>query len=81
MKEASWRFELIKGAVYFAKDEYDALKGSNALVLLTEWNQFRNLDLQRVKELLTLPYFFDLRNVYKQEEAEAAGLRYFGIGK
>ncbi|GHT83574.1 UDP-glucose 6-dehydrogenase [Spirochaetia bacterium] len=81
MKEAAWRLESIKDAVCFAKDEYDTLNGSSALVLLTEWNQFRNLDLRRVKDQLSLPYFFDLRNVYKQDEAEAAGLRYFGIGK
>ncbi|GHU92336.1 UDP-glucose 6-dehydrogenase [Spirochaetia bacterium] len=81
MKEAAWRLGSIKDAVFFAKDEYDALADSSALVLLTEWNQFRNLDLLRVKDLLTLPYFFDLRNVYKQEEVEEAGLKYFGIGK
>jgi UDPglucose 6-dehydrogenase len=81
MKEAAWRLASIKEAVFYAKDEYDALAGSSALVLLTEWNQFRNLDLGRVKDLLTLPCFFDLRNVYKQAEVEEAGLRYFGVGK
>jgi UDPglucose 6-dehydrogenase len=50
-------------------------------VILTEWNQFRNLDLNRVQELLKGSWFFDLRNIYKREEAEAAGLKYFGIGK
>jgi UDPglucose 6-dehydrogenase len=81
MQEASWRLKSIKGSVYFAKDEYDALQGAHALVLLTEWNQFRDLNLQRVKGLLTLPYFFDLRNVYTRDEVEAMGLNYFGIGK
>ncbi|GHT92501.1 UDP-glucose 6-dehydrogenase [Spirochaetia bacterium] len=81
MKEASWRLESIKDKCFFAADEYDALKGSDALVLLTEWNQFRNLDLGRVKNLLALPYFFDLRNVYKPEEIEAVGFKYFGIGR
>jgi UDPglucose 6-dehydrogenase len=81
MKEAAWRLASLKKALYFAEDEYDAVRGSDALVLITEWNQFRNLDLKRVKDLLTLPYFFDLRNIYKREEAEEAGLRYFGVGK
>jgi UDPglucose 6-dehydrogenase len=81
MNEAAWRLASIKDALYFAKDEYDTLKDAHALVLLTEWNQFRNLDLRRVKELLAKPRFFDLRNVYKREEAENAGLEYFGIGK
>jgi UDPglucose 6-dehydrogenase len=81
MKEAAWRLASIQDKLFFAADEYDAVAGSDALVLLTEWNQFRNLDLPRVKTLLTLPYFFDLRNVYKREEAESAGLKYTGIGK
>jgi UDPglucose 6-dehydrogenase len=80
MKEAAWRL-VHRDAVYFASDEYDALKGASAAVLLTEWNQFRNLDLARVKKLLALPCFFDFRNIYKREEVETAGLRYFGVGK
>jgi UDPglucose 6-dehydrogenase len=80
MKEAEWRLKSIKEHLVFASDEYDAVTGADALVILTEWNQLRNLDLFRVKKLLTLPYFFDLRNIYKQEEAENAGLRYTGIG-
>jgi UDPglucose 6-dehydrogenase len=78
MKEAAWRLEDIKDRLHFARDEYDVLEGAAALVLLTEWNQFRNLDLQKVAAVL--PCFFDLRNVYQREEAERAGLRYFGVG-
>jgi UDPglucose 6-dehydrogenase len=81
MHEASWRLKSVADAAYFAKDEYDAIQGAHALVLLTEWNQFRDLNLQRVKSLLALPCFFDLRNVYKRDEVEAVGLTYFGIGK
>ncbi|MDR0760783.1 MAG: UDP-glucose/GDP-mannose dehydrogenase family protein [Treponema sp.] len=81
MGEAEWRFRSIRDKLFFAADEYDAITGSEALVILTEWNQFRNLDLPRVKRLLTLPYFFDLRNIYRRIEVENAGLRYVGIGK
>jgi UDPglucose 6-dehydrogenase len=81
MKEAAWRLEPVKDVVYFAGDEYETISGADALIILTEWNQFRNLDLNRVKELLKGFCFFDLRNIYKREEVEAAGLRYFGIGK
>ncbi|MFP3089910.1 UDP-glucose/GDP-mannose dehydrogenase family protein [Treponema sp. TIM-1] len=81
MGEAEWRLRSIRDKLYFSTDEYDAITGSDALVLLTEWNQFRNLDLPRVKSLLTLPCFFDLRNIYKRFEVENAGLRYIGIGK
>jgi UDPglucose 6-dehydrogenase len=80
MKEAEWRLAGIKDSVCFVADEYDAVHGAGALVITTEWNQFRNLDLCKVKELLASPYFFDLRNIYKNQEAEAAGLKYFGIG-
>jgi UDPglucose 6-dehydrogenase len=80
MNEAQWRLSAIKDSVYFAKDEYDAIQGSHALVIATEWNQFRNIDLSRVKELLLSPYFFDLRNIYKPQEVLSVGLLYFGIG-
>jgi len=81
VKEASWRLESIKKSLVFAQDEYDALAGADALVLITEWNQFRNLDLVRVKTLLRAPYFFDLRNVYRRTEIESKGFRYFGVGQ
>ncbi|MDR2142894.1 MAG: UDP-glucose/GDP-mannose dehydrogenase family protein [Treponema sp.] len=80
MNEALWRFDSIKDSIYRANDEYDAIKGAHALILLTEWNQFRNLDLEKAKDLLMDPLFFDLRNVYKREEVINAGLRYFGVG-
>ena len=80
MREAQWRLDSIKSKIYFASDEYDALNGADALIIATEWNQFRNIDLAKVKELLSLPFFFDLRNIYKPEEVSSAGLRYFGIG-
>jgi UDPglucose 6-dehydrogenase len=80
-QEAEWRLRSIRDKLFFSADEYDAITGSDALVLLTEWNQFRNLDLPRVKSLLSLPCFFDLRNIYQQAEVENAGLRYIGIGK
>jgi UDPglucose 6-dehydrogenase len=80
MNEARWRLKALEKAAYFARDEYDAACGADALVIVTEWNQFRNLDLSRVKSLLASPYFFDLRNIYKSHEVSSAGLNYFGIG-
>jgi UDPglucose 6-dehydrogenase len=80
MKEAQWRLVSIKNSVYYANDEYDAIKGADALVIVTEWNQFRNIDLSRVKELMASTYFFDLRNIYKPNEITSAGLKYFCMG-
>lgn len=81
MNEAVWRLASIKDRLVFAADEYDAIAGADALVLLTEWNQIRNLELDKVKTLLKGDAFFDLRDIYKRREVEAAGLRYFGVGK
>jgi UDPglucose 6-dehydrogenase len=81
MEEAVWRLSGIKDSLYFATDEYDAVQETNAVVILTEWNQFRSLDLRRIKSSLVSPYFFDLRNIYKREEVEKEGLNYFGVGR
>jgi UDPglucose 6-dehydrogenase len=81
MKEALWYLESIKEKVFFASGEYDAMEGADGLAILTPWNQFRNLDLKKTKELLAHPYFFDLRNIYNRAEVETAGLRYFAVGK
>jgi UDPglucose 6-dehydrogenase len=81
MKEAAWRLEGVKASLEFAADEYDALDGADALVLVTEWNQLRTLDLDRVKALMRTPAFFDLRNVYKRAEVEGKGFSYFGVGR
>ncbi|MDR0707402.1 MAG: UDP-glucose/GDP-mannose dehydrogenase family protein [Treponema sp.] len=81
MKEAEWRLAGIKASMTFAESEYEAARGADALAILTPWNQFRNLDLNKIKESLVLPYFFDLRNIYKREEVERAGLTYIGVGR
>ncbi len=79
--EARWRLEGVKDSVVFADNEYTAMEGADALVLMTEWNQYRNLDLARVKTLLSKPLFFDLRNVYKRSAVEAQGFTYFAVGQ
>jgi UDPglucose 6-dehydrogenase len=65
----------------YCADAYEAMAEADALVLITEWNAFRALDLARVKALLRRPLVIDLRNIYKPEEMAAAGLRYFSIGR
>lgn len=62
-------------------DAYDAARGADALVLLTEWNQFRNLDLDRIKAALKRPVFVDLRNVYEPEAMAARGFQYVAVGR
>src|SRR6056297_3193826 len=80
MEEAAWRLEHVQDHVAFTADEYEAMDGADAVLILTEWNQFRNLDLQRVKELLETPNFFDLRNIYNRPMLEELGFNYIGVG-
>jgi UDPglucose 6-dehydrogenase len=63
------------------KDAYEACEGADAMVLVTEWNQFRMLDLDRVRRLLRQPVVVDLRNVYKPEPMRSAGFRYVSVGR
>jgi UDPglucose 6-dehydrogenase len=67
--------------IVFGKDPYDTAKGCDALVLLTEWNQFRNLDFPRLQSLLKSPVFIDLRNVYEPAKMKQAGFRYSAVGR
>jgi UDPglucose 6-dehydrogenase len=62
-------------------DAYEAAEGADALVVMTEWNQYRMLDLDRVKELLVQPRIIDLRNVYSPESVIAAGFSYASVGR
>jgi len=67
--------------VEYGKDPYDVAEGADALVLATEWNQFRRLDLQRLKTLLKTPIFIDLRNVYEPDQMKRLGFNYCGVGR
>lgn len=67
--------------VEYGKDAYDVASGADALVLVTEWNQFRRLDLLRIKGLLKEPIFIDLRNVYDPAHMKRLGFRYCGVGR
>jgi len=62
-------------------DPYEACTGADALVLITEWNQFRMLDLARIRSLLRQPVVVDLRNIYEPEPMREAGFRYFCVGR
>ena len=60
---------------------YEAADGADAVVLVTEWDVLRALDLKRLATIMAQPILVDLRNVYPPEEVEAAGLRWHGVGK
>ncbi|POR47365.1 UDP-glucose dehydrogenase family protein [Bosea psychrotolerans] len=65
----------------FAEGPYDCIEGADALVIITEWNAFRALDLKRVKASLKSPVVVDLRNIYRPQEMKALGFTYHGIGR
>ena len=67
--------------IEFADDAYAAADGADALVIVTEWDEFRALDLERIATTLRGKILIDLRNVYDRSEAEAAGLTYYGVGR
>ena len=68
-------------AFSMCRDEYDAASGADAIVILTEWNQFRHLDLPRLREIMRGAYFFDFRNVYEPKDMTALGFVYEGVGR
>ncbi len=80
MKEASWRLADYADNIDYQEGPYQVMEEADALVLLTEWDQFKNLDLARVKSLLKGQSFFDFRNVYLPDQVEREGLDYFGVG-
>jgi len=72
--------KLLKGIIP-CTDAYDAAQGADVLVLMTEWNLFRNLDLNQVKSALRHPLFIDLRNVYDPERMADMGFHYISVGR
>jgi len=72
--------KIFKGVDYF-DDPYETIKGCDALVIVTEWNEFRDLDRKKIKELLAKPNIVDGRNVYDPKEMKALGFNYIGVGR
>jgi len=72
--------KLLTGVTY-AGNAYEAMDGADAVVILTEWNEFRALDFARIKSLLRSPTIIDLRNIYKPADMGNAGFYYFSVGR
>ena len=76
--------EAAKGVLHdvdFATDSYDAAAGTDALVIVTEWNSFRSLDFARLSTIMRTPVLVDLRNIYRRAEIEAHGFVYESVGR
>ncbi|HAO93802.1 MAG: UDP-glucose 6-dehydrogenase [Deltaproteobacteria bacterium GWB2_55_19] len=73
--------KVVKSGVSFCNDSYEVAEGSDALVIMTEWNQFRKLDLARIKTLLKAPRVIDLRNIYEPAAMAKLGFEYVSVGR
>ncbi|MDX9925108.1 MAG: UDP-glucose/GDP-mannose dehydrogenase family protein [Ignavibacteriaceae bacterium] len=71
----------LKDSVTYNEDQYEALKDSDALLVLTEWNEFRNPDYEKIKSILKNPVLFDGRNIYEPNRMGELGFTYYSIGR
>lgn len=71
----------LESSITYCENETDALQGADALLLVTEWNEFKNPDFELVKSLLKQPVIFDGRNIYNPQTLRAKGFTYYGIGR
>ncbi|MDA1196441.1 MAG: UDP-glucose/GDP-mannose dehydrogenase family protein [Nanoarchaeota archaeon] len=79
--EAEETAKTILQNITYTKDPYEAAIDADALIIVTEWNEFRNLDLKKVKELLNAPNIVDGRNIYDPKDMEKLGFNYIGVGR
>jgi len=78
MKEAE---HYLPAGVEYKENPYQVCDGADVVVLMTEWNQYRALDLGRIKSLMRTAVFVDLRNVYEPDDVKELGFKYFGVGR
>jgi UDPglucose 6-dehydrogenase len=71
----------LQDTITYAENDYAALENADALLIVTEWNEFRNPDFNRVKEHLKSPLIFDGRNIYAPEKMRERGYTYYSIGR
>jgi UDPglucose 6-dehydrogenase len=73
--------KLLPAKVQYFDDVYEMLTGADACVLMTEWNEYRGLDLERIRDVMAGNVFVDLRNVYEASQMEANGFEYTCVGR
>ena len=72
---------IFEDKIEYSKTSYDALSGSDALILITEWSEFRRIDINKIKNSLKTPLIFDGRNQYNPKEMKRSGIEYICTGK
>ena len=81
MKEARWRLEDCENSITYCADEYSAVNEADAIVLMTEWNQFRGMNLEKVRERMNGKFYFDLRNIYTKDSRVRELFEYYPVGE
>jgi UDPglucose 6-dehydrogenase len=81
MQEAQKALAHWNDKITYCQKSYEACEGADGLVLVTEWNEFRNPDFERIRSLLRRPVIFDGRNIYNRERLRELGFSYFGVGR
>jgi UDPglucose 6-dehydrogenase len=71
----------LPAGIEYVQNAYEAAAGADCVVLMTEWNQYRALDLEKMKESMNAPVFVDLRNVYEPQKMRELGFKYMGVGR
>ena len=79
--EGTEQAKLVLGDVTYARDPYDCASGADAAVLVTEWDAFRALDLDRMKAVMAAPVLVDLRNIYRPDDVRRRGFAYTSVGR
>jgi UDPglucose 6-dehydrogenase len=72
---------LFGNKITYASNNYDALKGADGLAIVTEWNEFRRPDFERMRSLMRSPVIFDGRNLFTPDQMKQAGFTYYSIGR
>ena len=73
--------KLLPAGIEYVQDSYEACANADAVVLMTEWNQYRALDLEKIGAIMRKKVFIDLRNVYEPAKLKAKGFDYVGVGR
>ncbi|WP_297598276.1 UDP-glucose/GDP-mannose dehydrogenase family protein [uncultured Cetobacterium sp.] len=81
IEEARWRLKDLKGNIEFCESEIKCSEGVDGIVLMTEWNQFRGMDLEGLKKRMRNNFYFDLRNIHSKDDNVRALFKYFPVGQ
>lgn len=81
IKEAKWRLKHLEDSINYCENEYDAVRGVDGVIFVTEWHQFRGMDLEKMKELMHNNYLFDLRNIHVKNKNVRDLFAYYPLGR